>query len=88
MEEKTNTSHHPPFYGIEILRGREQEKIKSFLQKWKGRTADDTLKKEIYEALLKEREEGRISIPFKVVLRKDPTKIHPDYVEVILDTKV
>lgn len=88
MTEKRNSSHHPPFYGVEILREREQKKIKEFLNKWKGKPADEALKKEIYDALLKEREEGRISIPFKVALRKDPSKIHPDYVEVILDSKV
>ncbi len=77
-----------PFYGKEILRNREHAKINSLLEKFKGRSADAALKKEIYETLQKAKEEGVISIPFKIALRKSPSPYTPSYIEVILDTKL
>lgn len=77
-----------PFYGFEILKEREHVKIESILQKYKGRQADDSLKKDIYEELQRLKTAGVITIPFKVVLRKDPISPLKNYVEVILDTKI
>lgn len=77
-----------PFYGVNILRSREQDYINTLLKKYRGKPADEELKKAIYDELQKEKHEGKIKIPFKVVLRRDPYKKYPDYVEVILDTKV
>lgn len=87
MSEET---HHeePPFYGVDILRRREQEYIQSLLKKYRGRAADEDLKKNIYDELQQEKTLGRIKIPFKVVLRKDPSGTYPNTVDVILDTKV
>lgn len=83
-------NHHEelPFYGVDILRGREQEYIQNLLGKYRTQKADENLKKAIYEELQKEKQLGHIKIPFKVVLRQDPTGKYPDVVEVILDTKV
>jgi hypothetical protein len=83
-----NPHAEPPFYGVDILRGREQKYIQALLKKYRGRKADEELKKAIYDELQKEKYLGRIKIPFKVVLRQDPSRKYPDVVEVILDTKV
>lgn len=77
-----------PFYGEEILRSRQQAYIQTLLRKYKDVPANEELKKQIWEELQREKHLGRVSIPFKVVLRKDPCRVHPDYIEVILDTKV
>lgn len=77
-----------PFYGVEILRQRQQEYIENLLKKYKSRPPSDQLKKEIYDELQREKMVGNITIPFKVVMRKDPTRKYPDVIEVILDTKV
>lgn len=77
-----------PFYGFEILKERQHAHIESVLAKYKGRNPDDSLKKEIYEELQALKSEGVVTIPFKVVLRKDPKNPLKNYVEVILDTKV
>ena len=80
--------HDRPFYGSHILRNREQEYINSLLSKYRGLPATDELKKKIYDELQNEKYKGNIKIPFKVVLRQDPARLFPSYVEVILDTKV
>lgn len=77
-----------PFYGTDILRNQEQNYIGSILKKYRGRAADESLKKEIYEELQREKNLGNLKIPFKVVMRKDLTGKYPNYIEVILDTKV
>lgn len=85
-------SHHEedeePFYGTEIIRHKEQEYIQKLLKKYKDLPANEALKEKIWDELQMEKHLGRIKIPFKVVLRKDSTRKFPDYVEVILDTKV
>lgn len=77
-----------PFYGEHILRGREQIYIQNLLRKYKGRPANEELKKEIYEELQRDKHLGKLKIPFKVVLRQDSSGKYPSFVEVILDTKV
>jgi len=77
-----------PFYGHDILADREQEHIKNLLKKYKTEPVTEELKKKIWDELQMEKYYGRVKIPFKVVLRRDSTGKFPDYVEVILDTKV
>ncbi len=77
-----------PFYDQEIIRRQQHEYINEILSKFKGEKPSEELKRKIYEELMMEKHLGRISIPFKVVLRKDPHQQFPDIVEVILDTKV
>jgi hypothetical protein len=79
---------HKPFYDIDILRNREQAYIETLLKKYRGRTADEALKKEIWDELQQEKFAGRLKIPFKVILKQDPNGHFPPAVEVILDTKV
>lgn len=76
------------FYGSPILRQKEQEYIEQLLSKYRSCPADEELKKKIWEELQAEKAAGRIRIPFKVCLHADPTKQFPNYVEVLLDTKV
>lgn len=78
----------PPFYDKVIFRGQEQDYIKKLLEKYRKDPADDALKKKIWDDLQKEKAEGRITIPFKVVLRKDSYGRYPAYIEIILDSKV
>lgn len=81
--------HEPhPFYGVNILRKREQDYIQKILRKYKNEPATEELKKKIWDELQMEKSLGNLKIPFKVTLRKDPSKKYPDQVEVILDTKV
>lgn len=81
-------SEHPPFYGKEINRRQEKEYIQSLLKEFEDQPADDSLKKLVWEKLQWEKHLGNLTIPFKLALRKDPQKLYPDYLEVILDTKV
>lgn len=76
-----------PFYGKEVLRDSEQAYIQKLLRKYRGRLADENLKKEIYEELHKAKVAGIISIPFKVSLVSGIPPLGP-YVEVLLDSKV
>lgn len=80
--------HDHPFYGFHIIRRSEQEYIQELLKKYKNETVNDDLKKKVWDELQMEKHEGRITIPFKIALRCDPTGKFPDYLEVILDTKV
>lgn len=77
-----------PFYGHEIYADREQEYIELLLRKYKNEVASEELKKKIWDELQMERYRGHIKIPFKIALRKDVYGKFPDYVEVILDTKL
>ena len=77
-----------PFYGTEILRNKEQAHINALLSKYKNEPATEELKAKIYDELQMEKHFGRIKIPFKVYLKNDPTGKFPNYVEVVLDTKV
>lgn len=77
-----------PFYGKEILAQQEQDLIKKMLKKYRYETVDEGLKKKIWDDLQQAKYLGQISIPFKVVLRRDQTGKFPSYIDVILDTKV
>lgn len=77
-----------PFYGENIFAAREQAYIQTLLKKYRREPASEELKKKIWDELQMENYHGRIKIPFKVVLRKDAYGKFPDYVEVILDTKL
>lgn len=78
----------PPFYGEEIVRGSQQEYIQHLLKKYRGQPVTEELRQKIWDELQMEKYHGRIKIPFKVVSRRDPSGLFPEYVEVILDTKV
>lgn len=77
-----------PFYGYEIIRRQEQEYIQNLLKKYKGEAVTEELKKKIWDELQMEKYLGKVTIPFKVVMRRDSMGKFPDYIEVILDTKV
>lgn len=76
------------FYGHEIIRDREQNYVNQLLAQFKGRKVTEELQKEIWNLLQQEKYKGALTIPFKMAMRRDPSGIHPDYIEVILDTKV
>lgn len=80
--------HEHPFYGQEIVRENQQTYIQNLLKKYKNDPVNEELKKKIWDDLQMEKYYGRITIPFKVVLRRDANGLFPDYIEVILDTKV
>jgi hypothetical protein len=82
--------HHTehPFYGMEVIRRREQEYIRNLLKKYRHESVTEELKARIWDELQMEKHLGHITIPFKVVMRRDAMKKFPDYIEVILDTKV
>ncbi|MCB1149159.1 MAG: hypothetical protein KDK48_03260 [Chlamydiia bacterium] len=76
------------FYDKPILADQEHEYIESLLKKYKHEDATEELQKKIWDELQWEKHLGNISIPFKVVLRKDEYGRYPPSVEVILDTKL
>lgn len=77
-----------PFYGFEIIRRKEQAYIQNLLKKYGHDPVNDELKAKIWDELQMEKYKGNVTIPFKVVMRRDIFKKYPDYIEVILDTKV
>jgi len=79
---------HPPFYGHLIIRRQEEEYIKKLLGKYQHEKITEDLKKKIWEELQMEKHLGRITIPFKMAVRRDPYGKFPDRIEIILDTKV
>ncbi len=83
-----NSLHEHPFYGYDILRQKQQKYIEKLLKKYRGKAVTEELKKQIWDELQMEKHFGRVTIPFKVTLRRDSYGKFPDYVEVILDTKV
>lgn len=82
------SQEHPPFYGIDVIRRSEQAYIEKLLSKYRHEPVSDQLKEKIWNELQMEKYHGRITIPFKVVMRRDAFKKFPDSIEVILDTKV
>jgi hypothetical protein len=80
--------HNKPFYDVDILRAREQEYIQSLLSKYRKLPVTEELRQKIYDDLTEAKFQKKIRIPFKVVLRRDPTGKYPDVIDVILDTKV
>ncbi|MFI0435273.1 MAG: hypothetical protein ACH350_06040 [Parachlamydiaceae bacterium] len=77
-----------PFYGTQIIPRQEKEYIESLLRKYDKALATDDLKAKIWDELQMEKHKGNITIPFKIVTRIDPSKKYPDYIEIVLDTKV
>lgn len=77
-----------PFYGIEVIRREEKEIIQQILKKYKGHEVNDALKKLIWDELQLAKHHGIITIPFKIAVRKDPQGKFPNFIEVILDSKV
>jgi hypothetical protein len=81
-------THTHPFYGKPIYRKNQQEYISSLLKKYKMQPVTEDLKKKIWDELQMEKYHGRVTIPFKVIMRRDASGLFPAYIEVILDTKV
>lgn len=77
-----------PFYGIDVIRRKEQEYIQNILKKYDHEPVTEDLKAKIWDELQMEKHQGKVTIPFKVIMRRDASKKYPDYIEVILDTKV
>jgi hypothetical protein len=84
---KNNEEEHP-FYGTPIFREREEEYIRNLLKKYSNEPATDELKAKIWDELQMEKHKRNITIPFKVIMQRDISRKFPDYIEVILDTKV
>lgn len=82
-----STEEHP-FYGYEIIRRAQDAYIKNLLKKYQGLPVNDALKQQIWDELQMEKYHGRVTIPFKIATRLDPSGKFPEYIEVILDTKV
>ncbi len=80
--------HEHPFYGYEIIRRSEEEYIKELLKKYRKEKVSEELKQKIWDELQMEKYHGRLTIPFKIVARRDPSGKFPEYIEIILDTKV
>jgi hypothetical protein len=76
------------FYGKEIVREKQQEFIQQILHKYRNEKASEELKEKIYNDLFAEQHKGNITIPFKVLFKKDETGTHPPCIEVLLDTRV
>jgi hypothetical protein len=87
LKVRTMSEEHY-FYGKVIHRQNEQEYIQSIVRKYKKEGASEETKKKVYEELMMAQFEGRINIPFEVKLIKDPYARYPDYIEVVLDTRV
>ena len=86
MAQHTEDEH--PFYGFDIIRRQEQAYIGNLLKKYRHEPVTEELKAKIWDELQMEKYHGRVTIPFKVIMRRDALKKYPDYIEVILDTKV
>jgi hypothetical protein len=80
--------HHHFFYDKNIVRRSEAAIVEEILSKYRCETADEVLKEKIWNELQMAKYEGKVSIPFQVVLRRQISGGAPDYIEVILDTKV
>lgn len=86
MAQHSEEEH--PFYGREIIRRKEQAYIQQLLKKYRQEPVTEELKAKIWDELQMEKYKGTVTIPFKVVMRKDAQKKYPDTIEIILDTKV
>lgn len=85
---ENDQEHEHPFYGTDIIRNREKEYIQNILKKYRHDPVNEELQHKIWDELQMEKYKGNIKIPFKVVMRRDIYKKFPDYIEIILDTKV
>jgi hypothetical protein len=88
QDSDDNSSHEHPFYGVEIFRLQQQEHIQNLLRKYKDKPPTEDLKKKIWDELQMEKYRGKITIPFKITVRRDPYGNFPDCIEIILDTKI
>lgn len=77
-----------PFYGKQIVRREQNELIEEMVKKFRHLPANEELKGKIWEELQLAKYRGEITIPFQVALRRNPPGDFPDYIEIILDTKV
>ncbi len=80
--------HEHYFYGKPIVADQEMEYIQKLLAKYKNEEVTEELREKIWNELQWEKHLGNISIPFKIVARKDEYGRYPDTIEVILDTKL
>ena len=80
--------HKLPFYDVDISSSHESDHIKKVLKKYKNEPVGQKLKESVYNELHELKHQGVIKVPFKVVMRRDPEKKYPDYIEVILDTQL
>ncbi|MFT4554275.1 MAG: hypothetical protein ACI9S8_002925 [Chlamydiales bacterium] len=76
------------FYEKEIIREDQQRYIEKILEKYKLEPVTDELKQRIYDDLSRERYLGNITIPFKIIEKRDNSGVHHPYIEVLLDTRV
>jgi len=81
------TEEHP-FYDYHIIRDEEEKFIKNLLMKYRNEPVTEELKEKVWDELQMEKHKGRISIPFKLVMRRDSSGKFPEFLEVILDSKV
>ena len=86
--KKQAEKHEHPFYGHVIIRREQEAYIKTLLKKYQNEPVSDELKKKVWDELQMEKNLGRITIPFKLAVRRDPYGKFPNIIEVILDTKV
>lgn len=77
-----------PFYGYTIIRRQEEEYIEELMKKYQGEPVTEELKKKVWDELQREKYLGKVTIPFKMGVRRDPYGKFPDLIEIILDTKV
>lgn len=82
--------HHQnrSFWGFDIIRNQQEHHIEKLMEKYKDHPVDEELKEKVWNELQMEKHEGRITIPFKLAIRRDTSGKFPDYLEVILDSKV
>ncbi len=87
-DAESSALHEHPFYGVEIIRREQQEFVNKLMKKYKGQRVTEEMKKKIWDELQWEKHLGRLTMPFKMTVRRDPYGIFPDVVEIIMDTKV
>lgn len=83
----THEKEHP-FYGYDIIRREQQEYINKLLEKYRHEPISEDLKKKVWDELQMQKYLGKVTIPFKMAVRRDPYGRFPDVIEIILDTKV
>lgn len=76
------------FYGKPIHPDDEQERIELILTEYKDIPVGEKLLEQVHARLMEERFLGNISIPFTIEIKKDPSKLRPDCLEINLETKV
>lgn len=77
-----------PFYGKEIDIETERSRIQKILSKYRGLPVTVELKKTIYDELSNAKEQGLITIPFKIAIKKSSSSNDCEYIEILLETKV